>query len=389
VRKATRNTRQRSTVSDSQIPIDIPIRGSARIAGRTSARNGSQRSRAIPIENIYYLLCYAWDALEEVDVIAVRPEQSLTIMDLYARVLTRGTWHLIARGVDRDYQPHHDAIAGVRGKLDLTSTIKRTTWTAGRTICTFDERSLDVPHNRVIKAALRTLSTFPGLAPSLVADAQALCRRLADVQDIPLNAAAFRTVRVHRNNRLYDILINVCRLINDNPFIDETPGHARFSDFWGTRAEMARLFEQFVFNFYSREQHQYTVRRPIIAWHGVQGSDDDVQMLPIMRTDVVLSSRHCRVIIDTKYYENAFQEYRGTRKIRSTHLYQLVAYLTNFAAANPDRIPLHGMLLYPAVDEDFCKSYTLLGHPLSVRSINLAQPWQQIHRNLLNCLPLE
>jgi 5-methylcytosine-specific restriction enzyme subunit McrC len=362
-------------------------------------------SGAIPIDNIYYLLCYAWNALEEADVIAVRPEQSLTIMDLFARVLTRGTWHLIARGVDRDYQPYHDTIAGIRGKLDLTATLKRATWTSGRTVCSFDERSLDIPHNRVIKATLRYLTTFPSLAPELVADAEMLCRRLAGVPDVPLSVSLFRPVRVHRNNRLYDLLINVCRLVYDNPFLDDMPGHAKFSDFTGTRAEMARLFEQFVFNFYVREQHHFSVHRPIIAWHNAQGTDADVKMLPVMRTDVVLSAADRRIVIDTKYYENAFQSYRGSRTIRSTHLYQLITYLSNFAAAKdatrpPDstrrskitsppvatRQELEGMLLYPSVGEDFRKSYLLLGHRLVVRSVNLGQPWRNIHHELLDAV---
>jgi 5-methylcytosine-specific restriction enzyme subunit McrC len=179
---------------------------------------------------------------------------------------------------------------------------------------------------------------------------------------------------------------------------------------------MARLFEQFVFNFYAREQHHFAVHRPIIAWHDAQGTDADVNMLPVMRTDVVLSAAHRRVVIDTKYYENAFQSYRGSRTIRSTHLYQLITYLANFAAKTAaqqsyttphpkdasssdsprrsDLVPhpvstrqqLEGMLLYPSVGEDFRKSYILLGHRLTVRSVNLGRPWRQIHHELLDAV---
>jgi len=40
----------------------------------------------IPIQNIYYLLCYAWDKLAERDVVAVEAIDTTTLADLFARV---------------------------------------------------------------------------------------------------------------------------------------------------------------------------------------------------------------------------------------------------------------------------------------------------------------
>jgi 5-methylcytosine-specific restriction enzyme subunit McrC len=348
-------------------------------------RHGS----TIPIENIYYLLCYAWDALDEADAIDVRPEQSLTIIDLFARVLIGGTTTLLSRGINHDYQLQQTTVSGIRGKLDLAATVRGVTWTYGRTVCAVDDRSVDITHNQLIKATLRYLAAVPTLAPDLAAAAAELCHRLTDVRDIPLSSTAFRAVRVHRNNRLYDLLVHVCRLIYENPFLDETPGTARFPDFKGTRSEMARLFEQFIHNFFAREQRVYTVRRPMIDWYDARASQADLRMLPVMRTDVVLTSRHRRIVIDTKYYEHVFQEYRGTPKLRSTHLYQILSYLTNLSAANTPNAPRpEGMLLYPAVRERFHKPYTLLGHRVVVQSVDLNQPWRSIHQELLQAIDI-
>jgi 5-methylcytosine-specific restriction enzyme subunit McrC len=343
----------------------------------------------IPIQNIYYLLCYAWDALAEAETIDVSLEQSLTITDLFARVLISGTNHLLARGIDQDYQPQHASVSGIRGKLDLAATVKGVTWTYGRTICTTDERGVDVTHNQIVKATLRRLATTSTLAPALCSDATELCRRLTGVRDVTLSAISFRAVHLHRNNRLYDMLVNVCRLLYDNPFLDDTPGTARFPDFTGTRGDMARLFEQFVYNFFAREQRVYTVRRPVIQWHGASASATDIRMLPIMRTDVVLTSNDRRIVLDTKYYEHVFQEYRGTPKIRSTHLYQILSYLNNLSAASAERAPSpEGVLLYPAVGERFHKPYTLLGHRVVVQSVDLNRPWRSIHQELLQAVGL-
>ena len=51
----------------------------------------------IPIQNIYYLLCYAWDKLAEKDVVAVEAIDTTTLADLFARVLINGTNHLLKR----------------------------------------------------------------------------------------------------------------------------------------------------------------------------------------------------------------------------------------------------------------------------------------------------
>ena len=59
----------------------------------------------IPIQNIYFLLCYAWNQLEEKDVVEINPEDSTALQDLFARVLAGGVQYLIRRGFDRLTSP--------------------------------------------------------------------------------------------------------------------------------------------------------------------------------------------------------------------------------------------------------------------------------------------
>ncbi len=44
-------------------------------------------SEAIPIQNIYFLLCYAWNQLEERDLVEINAEDTTSLQDLLARVL--------------------------------------------------------------------------------------------------------------------------------------------------------------------------------------------------------------------------------------------------------------------------------------------------------------
>ncbi len=44
---------------------------------------------SIPIENIYYLLCYAWNKLDEKDRVAVSAEDYTKLLDLLAKAFCK------------------------------------------------------------------------------------------------------------------------------------------------------------------------------------------------------------------------------------------------------------------------------------------------------------
>ncbi len=118
----------------------------------------SSRAGEIPIANIYYLLCYAWDELEEKDTLAdVDALGSTDLLNLFARVLVNGTRRLLRRGLDRGYLPHEDEIPGVRGKLLVTQTLRRNLLRHGRAACAWDELEYDTLPNRILKTTLQRL----------------------------------------------------------------------------------------------------------------------------------------------------------------------------------------------------------------------------------------
>ena len=67
----------------------------------------------IPIRNIYYLLLYAWNRLEEAEVVAVSTENETSLLNLFARVLISGMRHLLRRGLDRGYIPFQEDLRGI------------------------------------------------------------------------------------------------------------------------------------------------------------------------------------------------------------------------------------------------------------------------------------
>ena len=336
----------------------------------------------IPVRNIYYLLCYAWGHVREGETVDVGSEQFGGLVDLFAKVLNEGVSRLVSRGLDRDYLVVHEDIRGLKGKLDLATTVKRNLLLNGKTHCAFDELSHDVPQNRILKATLRQLTFVTGLNPRERRRAERLYRKLDAVSDVRLTASLFRTVRIHRNNRFYSFLLHLCRIIHENLLVNEEEGTAQFRDFREDEQKMGLVFEQFVKTFCERET-DYRVSAPRIDWFGAEGSEADLRHLPGMKTDIVLRSPERTIIVDTKFYRSPLDTRYGVERAKSGHLYQIFAYVTNWAASASAGDPEpEGWLLYAAVDGDFDYRFELMGRRIRVCSIDLGQGWRGIERDL-------
>lgn len=339
----------------------------------------------IPIQNIYYLLCYAWDKLEERDVVAVESLDTTDLANLFARVLVNGTNHLLKRGFDRGYVQRHEWTSRLRGRVCFQEAIRRNATQTGRLPCDFDELSYDVLHNRILKATMRRLIRAEGLNQESAESLASLCRMFSEVQDIELSNRVFGQVQLHRNNQFYDFLLKVCELIYRNLLVSEKSGASKFMDFVQDEAQMRVLFEDFVRNFYKveRKHHPFQVKREDIMWRLVALDSPSEGLLPKMQTDISLSSENRKIIIDCKFTPEATKTHYESEKLRSAHLYQVFAYLNNQPEGKlaPN---CEVMLLYPTVDKPLSGTWTdPKGRKIGVRTINLNQDWQGIHHDLL------
>lgn len=333
----------------------------------------------IPIENLYFLLCYAWDRLEERDLVNVSANEHSHLLDLLVNVLLNGTTYLLKRGLNHDYLAQLHTHAGVKGKLLLPQTLKRNILSQNQTVCEFDEFLPNILHNQILKTTIECLLRCEGLAKDLQNRLQKLTVRFGAVTSLSLTEKHFRTIRLHRNNAFYGFLLDVCEVIHQNLLVNEQTGTYQFRDFWRDSKQMARLFEAFVRNFYRREIPKAKVYRENIRWQ-VETSLADYRLLPTMQTDISIELPTRKVLIDTKFYTETFQQYFDAQKIHSQHLYQLFAYLQNHPDAQ------EGILLYPVVNQKISATYQQHQQKIRVETIDLNQPWQQIRDDLLQIL---
>jgi 5-methylcytosine-specific restriction enzyme subunit McrC len=340
----------------------------------------------IPVANIYYLLCYAWDVLDERDSIAdVDSQQSTELLTLFARVLNSGTRRLLRRGLDRGYLQRQETIAGIRGKIVLAPTLRGDLLRHGRAACEWDELEYNTLPNRLIKTTLEQLHQADAFSGSEHAKLQQgirdVLRWLRPIERVEIRGDLFRRVQLHRNNRIYSFLLHVCEFIYEQ-WLPSEGGARHFQDF--VRQGLPKLFEKFVLNFYKHHlPHDWTAGSSIFKWHMELANADAVALMPELRTDVSIKGPGRAIILDTKFYADALGSgYFGAASLPSSNLQQLYTYCSQ-RAVQPGWEQAEGVLLYPKTTRDFSADFVTRGHRIRAMTLDLTMPWQAIERQLL------
>ena len=334
----------------------------------------------IPIRNLYYLLCYAWDRLDEGALIDVSGVTSDVPVDLLASLLIKALDHIFRRGIRKDYKAESEALSAIRGRVRILETERRFLRHNCRVFCEFDELTPDTPANQIIKGTLRLLLSDPDLDPVLAHDLKRLIKQLSAVRDVRINSQSFRSLNIDRNSSFYRFLLDICRLAQSAQMSEEPIGQYRFRNFFRDEAKMALLFQYFVFNFLRRERRELQVFREQIPWQLDVLSGSNRSLLPIMETDISVRCGMIRTIIDTKYYRQPLSNRFGSEKFHSSNLYQLFSYLQNASSGNS---PVHGMLLYAQVGRSFKERFSIRGSCLTLMTLDLSADWQDIRASLI------
>lgn len=337
---------------------------------------------AIPIKNIYYLLSYAWNKLDERDRVAVDIDDNTELLDLFAKILINATRIILKRGIDKTYIETTQAISGIKGKFQLTESIKTSSLKKSRAVCSFDEYSVDTLINQILVSTLWRLIKTRNLDSELRSSVKGLIIKLGGISRIELRSKHFKSIKLNRNNKFYGFILDICCLIYENTLPSEDEGVWIFSDFTRDENKMNALFEKFIFNFYRIEQKEYKVKREHIYWKFESESPTDKDYLPRMETDINLERPDRKIIIDAKYYKETLATHYDKPKIHSGNLYQIFSYLLNQQDSDERTQTATGMLLYPTIGAEFDLKYSYGNHPIEVKTVNLNAQWKEIDERL-------
>lgn len=336
-------------------------------------------SYPIPIENIYYMLCYSWGYLKEKDLVDISNIKRKSLPNIFGKVLSNALNLLIKKGFDREYVTINEEITSLKGKLCINESLKKFTHLRGKMNCEFDELDYNILQNQIIKTTLNKLITSKLLENDIKNELIKIYQHFNEIDLIEITEESFKKVKIHRNNYFYGFVINICKLINKNLLPNQDKGKSKFSDFLRDEKEMAYVFENFVRNFYKFEQKRFSVSREDILWD-VEIIEGDSNLLPKMQTDISLISASEKVVIDTKYYKQALKENFNSKKFNSNNLYQIFSYLSNLIEEENKKMT--GILLYPQVEEPIDFSGKINGFEIKVKTLNLNQNWEKIEKRL-------
>lgn len=164
------------------------------------------------------MLAYAFRALEKGTYERLGSEEFDNAQELCAAILTRGVESQIKRGLGRGYVPQAEALSCVRGKIDISASLKTNSLLKRQLVCSYDELSTDTQANRIVKAAMQVLLRSRDISSARKRDLRRLLPYLAGAGEADLHRCDWN-VRINRNNQDYRLLLFVCRLVRDGDYL--------------------------------------------------------------------------------------------------------------------------------------------------------------------------
>ena len=329
----------------------------------------------IRIQNIYYMLAYAFQVLNEQGYRSIATEDFDNTAELCSAILVRGISTQIKRGLGKEYIPRTEALSSLRGKIDISETIKTQALQRKQMVCSYDEFSVNSYMNRIIKSTMLLLLRAD-ITKARKKEMRKLLVFFDEVETIDLYSVNWN-MQYNRNNQAYRMLISICYLVVKGLLQTQSDGTTKLMDFLDEQ-RMHRLYEKFILEYYRKEYPQITANASQIPWQ----LDDDVSaMLPVMQTDIMLSHGEKTLIIDAKYYAHSTQIQYDKHTLHSGNMYQIFTYVKNKETELADRPhEVSGMLLYAKTDEDIYpeNEYRMSGNKIEVRTLNLDRDFAMI-----------
>ena len=350
----------------------------------------------IPIKNLFYMLCYAWDVLAIKDDVKVASDDYNNAYDLLARVFSFGLGKLIRSGFHRSYIEQTEELSTIRGKILVHQSISQNSLQRKHLICLHDEYSTDDIFNQIIKYTIESLLRNPNVSKITKQELKKKSVFFTNITAVPPSKTNRQKLIFNRNSVTYKLLISIAIMLYDNITVNEENGKMTFKDFF-RHEQMHVVFERFILNFYSSHlaRSKYKVHAPKINWHLEDDANADIwgelfvvnDDLGDRRTDIVIENKEVdlQLIFDAKYYKNtfvnAYMNEEDTRT-RTSHLNQLRGYLLDSEFAG-GKI---GALIYPMVNNDLKKGqvFRIKDTPILVKTINLNDDWQEIEKDMLD-----
>lgn len=285
----------------------------------------------------------------------------------------------LKRGLGREYIENTEPLSSLRGRIEISESIKTRSMLKRQLVCSYDDFSENSYMNRIIKTTMELL-LHADIAKARKKELRKLLVFFGNVDLLDVHTINWK-IQYNRNNQTYRMLISICYLVVKGLLQTNTDGTTRLMDFLDEQ-RMNRLYEKFILEYYAKECPQVKATASQIPW----ALDDGIGiMLPVMQSDIMLTRGSEVLIIDAKYYTHTTQTQYDVHTLHSGNLYQIFTYVKNKDTEFGDQPhKVSGMLLYAATDEVIQpdNSYQMSGNKISVKTLDLNRDFSEIAAQL-------
>ena len=350
---------------------------------------GSSYIGKIPVRNLWLLLLYASDLFRMKGSAFLDIEDNPDdIADLVAELLSAIVQHRLRRNLNFDYQAKEDVLNRVRGRIDLLYTERHQLLMRGKVACRFEELTVNTPRNCYVRKALEKLAGIT--ARSKIKDeCLTLAKTLeqAGVIGKAPNHSEILRIRYNHYDKEDQVMLNAAYLAFNLSLLNEDAGPKRLVSPDREEHWVRRLFEKAVRGFYTHilSRQGWSVDAPHYKWQVEIATEKIRDILPKMRTDIVLQKEQTRIVIDTKFTSILTSGQYKEEILKSGYMYQIYAYLRSQEKMEDSLSEKsYGLLLHPTVDEDVDERVMIQGHVIKFATVNLTASAKEIRDRLIS-----
>lgn len=169
----------------------------------------------ILIQNIFHMLCYAFKVLRQRNYQDVGTEDFAHVQDMLAAILSRAISQQVKQGLYRSYTSIEEQTKTLHGKINLYQTKMLQEPKIRQFDCTHDEFFPDNELNQILKAASLLALRHPEVDQKQKDALRKVLPFFSSISDIDLNVVNWGRLQYHRNNRTYEMLMNICYLLGN------------------------------------------------------------------------------------------------------------------------------------------------------------------------------
>ena len=159
------------------------------------------------------MLAYAFQVLNEEGYNKIATEDFEHVSDLFAAILAKGISNQIKRGLSREYVDRIEAVSIPVGKINASDSVSKQALLKKQLVCEFDVFTENAYMNKILKTTAMLLIRSPEVSSKYKKALKKNMLYFSSVDEINPYRIKWFSIKYHRNNATYEMLLNICYLV--------------------------------------------------------------------------------------------------------------------------------------------------------------------------------